>query len=89
MSIDNTLRGAFRLRSGDTVYTSANRDDQPSFADGWAIKVYMDDAYYVITMRYVSYSHRERALSSLLRAWPGVSFERGEGNMTLIVYLPR
>lgn len=88
MSVDNTLRGAFRLRSGDTVYTSTNRDEQPSFADGWATKIYMDDAYFAITVRYVSYSHRERVLSSLLRAWPDVSFERGDGNTTLTVYLP-
>lgn len=79
---------AFLLRSGDTVYTGTDRDEQPSFADGWATKVYMDDAYYVITVRYPSYSARERALSSLLRAWPGVSFERGEGNTTLTVWLP-
>lgn len=89
MSIDNTLRGAFRLRSGDTVFTGTDRDQQPSFADGWATKIYMDDAYYVITVRYPSYSARERALSALLRTWPDTSFERGDGNTTLTTYLAR
>lgn len=88
MSIDNTLRGAFRLRSGDTVYTANTRCEQPSFLDGWATKVYMDDAYYVITVRYPSYSARESALSACLRSWPGTSFKRGEGNTTLTVFLP-
>jgi len=88
MSIDNTLRGAFRMRSGDTVYTTDVRDDQPSFLDGWATKVYMDDAYYMITVRFESYSDREHALSHLVKTWPGVSFERGEGKSTLTVFLP-
>lgn len=88
MSIDNTLRGAFRLRSGDTVRTSTNRDNQPSFAGGWATKVYMDDAYFVITVRFDTYGAREDALSDLVKTWPGISFERGGGNTTLTVYLP-
>ncbi len=79
---------AFLLRSGDTVYTSSTRDEQPSFLDGWATKVYMDDAYFAITVRYVSYAHRERTLTEVLRAWPRVSFERGDGNTTLTVWLP-
>lgn len=88
MSVDNTLRGAFRLRSGDTVYTTTDRDAQPSFAGGWATKVYMDDAYFVITVRFDSYGDREDALSDLVKTWRGVSFERGDGNTTLTVYLP-
>lgn len=93
MSIDNTLRGAFRLRSGDTVYTGTGyagtaRSTQPRFAGGWATKVYMDDAYFVITVRFDTYSAREDALSDLVKSWPGVSFERGDGNTTLTVYLP-
>lgn len=79
---------AFLLRSGDTVYTSNDREEQPSFLDGWATKVYMDDAYYVITVRYASYSARERLLTNLIRAWPGLSFERGDGLTTLTVFLP-
>lgn len=93
MSIDNTLRGAFRLRSGDTVYTGTGyagtvRSTQPSFVGGYATKVYMDDAYFVITVRFDSYGDREDALSNLLKTWRGVSFERGDGNTTLMVYLP-
>lgn len=88
MSIDNTLRGAFRLRSGDTVYTTIDRAAQPSFAGGWATKVYMDDAYYVITVRFDTYGARIDALSDLVKSWPGISFERGDGNTTLTVYLP-
>lgn len=80
---------AFLLRSGDTAYTTTDREDQPRFAGGWATRVYMDDAYYMITVRFESYSDREHALSHLLRTWPGVSFERGDGNTTLTVFLPR
>lgn len=80
---------AFFLRSGDTVFTGTDRSAQPEFCGGHVTKVYMDDAYYAITVRYDGYEVRQMALRSLALTWRSVSFERGDGDTTLTVYLPR